>query len=509
MKNSDAKTYIAIDLKSFYASVECKERGRDPLTTNLVVADKKRTNKGICLAVTPSLKELGVGSRPRLFEVIKKVSELNKTRAMDASIVSFTNFSDDINELKENKMLGIDYIVAPPQMALYIDYSKRIYEVYLKFFSEEDIHVYSIDEVFIDATSYLKLYKMSAHDLTRKVIEEVLNTTGITATAGIGTNLYLSKVAMDIVAKKLPPDKDGVRIAQIDEMSYRKLLWNHVPITDFWRIGSGYARSLAQNDMYTIGDVARCSIGNSNEYKNEKLLYDLFGINAELLIDHAWGYEPVNIKDIKAYKPAAKSLCTGQVLHEPYTYEKTRLIIKEMADLLALDLVNKTYLTNKIVLYISYDNSNFTNNKYAQDYSGEIAIDAYGRNIPYHARGTANLPFRTASAKVMTKYILQLFDDIIDKNLLVRKVSISALNLIYKHDYLNGNHKEQLKMFDDNLDIIDQIDIRKDLKKEEKLQNTIIDIKEKFGKNSILKGLNFEEGATTIERNEQIGGHRA
>ena len=384
------KIYIAIDLKSFYASVECKERNRDPLTTNLVVADQSRTQKTICLAVSPALKKYGIPGRPRLFEVIQKVKEANSDRKWKAPNHTFTGASDDSEELCENPALEIDYIVASPRMALYMEYSTKIYNIYLKYIAPEDIHIYSIDEVFMDVTNYLAAYNLTPEELAMKMIRDVLQTTGITATAGIGTNLYLSKIAMDIVAKHIEPNKDGVRIARLDEMSYRKLLWNHRPLTDFWRVGGGYAKKLAENGLYTMGDIARCSIGKTNEFYNEELLYKLFGINAELLIDHAWGHEPCTMQDIKAYKPETNSVSSGQVLHCAYEFDKAKLVVKEMVDLLVLDLVEKGLVTDQIVLTIGYDIENLTDADRRRQYYGEITVDRYGRKVPKHAHGTAN-----------------------------------------------------------------------------------------------------------------------
>ena len=368
------KIYIAIDLKSFYASVECKERNRDPLTTNLVVADQSRTQKTICLAVSPALKKYGIPGRPRLFEVIQKVKEANSDRKWKAPNHTFTGASDDSEELCENPALEIDYIVASPRMALYMEYSTKIYNIYLKYIAPEDIHIYSIDEVFMDVTNYLAAYNLTPEELAMKMIRDVLQTTGITATAGIGTNLYLSKIAMDIVAKHIEPNKDGVRIARLDEMSYRKLLWNHRPLTDFWRVGGGYAKKLAENGLYTMGDIARCSIGKTNEFYNEELLYKLFGINAELLIDHAWGHEPCTMQDIKAYKPETNSVSSGQVLHCAYEFDKAKLVVKEMVDLMVLDLVEKGLVTDQIVLTIGYDIENLTDADRRRQYYGEIKI---------------------------------------------------------------------------------------------------------------------------------------
>ena len=424
------KTYIAIDLKSFYASVECKERNRDPLTTNLVVADKSRTEKTICLAVSPSLKSYGIPGRPRLFEVVQKVKEANNTRRWKALNRTFTGSSDDSTELNANPALEIDYIVAPPRMAYYLEYSTKIYSVYLKYIAPEDIFPYSIDEVFIDATNYLNTYQMTARELAMTMIQDVLKTTGITATAGIGTNMYLCKIAMDIVAKHIEPDKDGVRIAELDEMSYRRQLWNHRPLTDFWRVGKGYAKKLEEHGLFTMGDIARCSIGKSNELYNEELLYKLFGINAELLIDHAWGYEPCTMEQVKAYKPETNSVCSGQVLHCPYDYEKAKLIVKEMTDQMVLDLVDKGLVTDQLVLTIGYDIENLSNPNLKYQYKGEVTIDRYGRKVPKHAHGTANLEKKTSSTRLITNAVMDLYDRIVDEHLLVRRITITANKLV-------------------------------------------------------------------------------
>lgn len=486
--------YISIDLKSFYASVECKERNLNPMTTNLVVADSSRTEKTICLAVSPSLKQYGIPGRARLFEVVQKVKEVNAKRRINAPGHIFNGKSYNDIELKNHKEYELDYIIAPPQMNKYMKYSVEIYNIYLKFFSSEDIYVYSIDEVFIDVTHYLKKYKMKASALATKVIQEVYEKTGITATCGVGTNLYLAKIAMDIVAKHTKANKQGVRIACLDEEMYKRQLWNHKPLTDFWRVGHGIARKLEQNNMYTMGDVARCSINNEDK------LFKLFGVNAELLIDHAWGYEPCTMKSIKSYKPSTTSLTSGQVLHCPYNYEKTKLIIKEMTELLVLDLVDKNYLTNQIVLTVEYDVDNI-NDKY----KGEITIDRYGRKIPKHAHGTINLDHYTSSNKIIDEAIMKLYDRIINKTLLVRKINISVNNLLNEKEVENNKENEQIDLFTDYKKIEKQ---HNDEIKERKLQKSILNIKKKYGKNAILKGMNLEEGATTIERNTQVGGHK-
>ena len=500
MNNKYDKVYIAIDLKSFYASVECQERGLNPITTNLVVADSSRTEKTVCLAVSPSLKQYGIPGRARLFEVIQKVNEINAQRKINAPGHKFTCSSYDDIALKKNNDLELSYIIAPPRMGYYMEYSTRIYNIYLKWFSVDDIYVYSIDEVFIDVTHYLQTYKITPRELVTKVIKNVFDETGITATAGIGTNLYLCKVAMDIVAKHITPDKNGVRIAGLDEMTYRKYLWNHKPLTDFWRVGKGISRKLEKNGIFTMGDVARTS------EKNEELLYKLFGINAELLIDHAWGYEPCTIESIKAYKPVTNSLSSGQVLHCPYNYEDTKLIVKEMTELLTLDLVKKNLITSKMVLTIGYDIENLTNPEISKSYFGEITVDQYGRKVPKAAHGTINIDHKTSSTKIITDYVMNLYESIINKKLLVRRINITAEDVVNEDDYKNNKKFEQIDLF------IDYNEIEKQQKKEKlekELQKAVLDIKTKYGKNAVLKGMNFIEGGTTIERNGQIGGHKS
>lgn len=504
------KTYIAIDLKSFYASVECVERGLDPMTTNLVVADGSRTEKTICLAVTPSLKSYGISGRARLFEAVAKIKEVNALRQKKSPRGRLEGSSCDDNELKANGSLAVDYIVAPPRMAHYMEYSTRIYKIYLEHVAPEDIHVYSVDEVFIDATLYLKLSGLSAHDFARTIMKDVLKKTGITATAGIGTNMYLCKVALDIVAKHVDADSDGVRIAELDEDSYRRLLWDHRPITDFWRVGRGYAKSLEAQGIYTMGDVARCSVGDVNSYYNEALLYRLFGVNAELLIDHAWGYEPCTIADIKSYKPETNSLGSGQVLGCPYTYEKARLIVREMTDLLVLDLVDKGLVTDQIVLTVGYDIENLTNPEISKKYHGAVTTDYYGRNVPKHAHGTANVGRYTSSTKLILDAVTELYERIVDKNLLVRRLNVTAARVIPESEVKDSGTGEQMSMFVDYEEIERKRDEEEEkLKREKKMQKTVIDIKKKYGKNAILKGMNLEEGATAKDRNRQIGGHKA
>lgn len=504
------KTYIAIDLKSFYASVECKERNRDPLTTNLVVADKSRTEKTICLAVSPSLKSYGIPGRPRLFEVVQKVREANNKRRWKAPNRTFNGSSDDKAELDANPALEIDYIVAPPRMAYYMEYSTKIYNVYLKYVALEDIFPYSIDEVFMDVTDYLQTYRMTARELAMTMIQDVLKTTGITATAGIGTNMYLCKIAMDIVAKHIEPDKNGVRIAELDEMSYRRKLWSHRPITDFWRVGNGYAKKLEEHGLYTMGDIARCSIGKPNELYNEELLYKLFGINAELLIDHAWGYEPCTMEQVKAYKPETNSVSSGQVLHCPYDYEKAKLIVKEMTDQMVLDLVDKGVVTDQLVLTIGYDIENLSNPNLKNQYKGEITIDRYGRKVPKHAHGTANLKKKTSSTRLITNAVMDLYDRIVDEHLLVRRITITANKLVDEKSVKQENEYQQLDLFTDyEAQRKKQAEEKEKLERERRMQEAMLSIKKKFGKNAVLKGMNLEEGATAKDRNEQIGGHKA
>lgn len=498
MHNEESKIYVAIDLKSFYASVECKERGLDPITTNLVVADSSRTEKTICLAVSPALKSYGIPGRARLFEVVQKVKEVNIYRKRKATNRTFTGSSYSDIELKKNKSLELSYIIAPPRMAYYMKYSSKIYNIYLKYFSSDDIYVYSIDEVFIDVTHYLKTYNMRAKELVTKVIQDVYQTTGITATAGIGTNLYLCKIAMDIVAKHVKPDENGVRIAGLDEMAYRKLLWGHRPLTDFWRVGKGYTKKLEEHGMYTMGDVARMSV------KNEDLLYKLFGVNAELLIDHAWGWESVTIESIKAYRPATNSICSGQVLHCPYNYENTKIIVKEMTELLALDLVEKGLVTNQIVLEVGYDVDNLKNQAISSLYNGEITTDKYGRKVPKHAYGTINIDHQTASSKVLTGYIIKLYEQIVNKQLLVRRINITVNNVVNENMVKTSDY-EQINLFVDYAEVNEK---RKKEEAEKEIQKAMIGIKSKYGKNAILKGMNLQKEGTTIERNRQIGGHK-
>ena len=486
------RSYICIDLKSFYASVECRERGLDPLTTNLVVADESRTDKTICLAVTPALKERGVPGRPRLFEVKQKVRELNSGRNGPAT-------SYDKTVLDRHRNIRIDFIIAPPRMALYIDYSVRIYQIYLKYIAPEDIHVYSIDEVFMDVSDYLHTYQTTPHELALRIIKDVLKETGITATVGLGTNMYLAKVAMDILAKKAAPDRDGARIAELTESSYREKLWSHRPITDFWRIGHGYERKLKSVGITTMGEIAKCSIGKAKDFYNEDLLYKLFGVNAELLIDHAWGWEPCTIKDVKAYRPASNSLSSGQVLHEPYTPDKARIIVTEMADSLAMDLTRKGVATDQLVMTVGYDASSL-----GPDFEGFVYVylDMYGRPVPKHAHGTYNLPQFTSSAVEITRAAVHLYDRIINRTLLIRRINICATHVKEAPE----DSFVQMDLFTDYEELERK---KRRQERERRLQEAVLTIKARYGKNAVLKGTNLQEGATMQERNEQIGGHKA
>lgn len=500
-----ARTYLAIDLKSFYASVECKERGLDPLSTNLVVADVSRTEKTICLAVSPSLKAYGIGGRARLFEVVQRLREVNGERRMRTSGHRLTGKSYDDNELKTHPDWEVDYIAAPPQMAKYIECSDKIQDIYLKYIAPEDIHIYSIDEVFIDVTAYLASYKMTAHELAMTIIRDVLKQTGITATAGIGTNLYLAKIAMDIVAKHIPADEDGVRIAELDEMTYRKQLWDYRPLNKFWRVGRGIADKLALYGIDTMGKIARCSINN------EELLYRLFGVNAELLIDHAWGWEPCTIDYIKAYRPTTNSLSSGQVLHCAYTFDKAKVVVREMADAAALDLLSKRLVADQIVLTIGYDVENLTNPEIRAKYSGAVTTDHYGRQVPKHAHGTANIGRFTSSSRLITDVVMNLYSKIVNPDLLIRRINLTTNHVVGEGQADNRTSQPvELDLFTD-YEAIEKERQKEEqaLAKERRMQETILDIKHRFGKNSILKGVNFDEGATAIERNKQIGGHKA
>ena len=491
------RSYLCIDLKSFYASVECMQRGLDPMTTLLAVADESRTDKTICLAVSPALKAYGISGRARLFEARQQVRLANAQRLRQAPGGRFTGKSSNALELAANPALEIDFIAAPPQMGKYMETSATIYNVYLQFIAPEDIHVYSIDEVFIDLTPYLKTYGQTPHDLAMKLVRAVLEKTGITATAGLGTNLYLAKVAMDVVAKKMPPDADGVRIAALTEESYRQQLWEHRPITDFWRVGKGYAKRLEKHGLYTMGDIALCSLGGPQEYYNEELLYRLFGVSAELLIDHAWGWEPCTMAQIKAYRPETNCICSGQVLTEPYTAEQARLIVREMTDLLALDLVRKRVKTDQIVLTVGYDRESLTRPGIC--YDGPVVTDPYGRLIPKHSHGTANLGRYTSSTRQMTEKVMVLFDEIIHPALLVRRLNLSA-----NHVLPEGQIPPEITQ----LSFFDSAGVGEDEARERRRQQALLQIQEKFGKNAILKGMNYQDGATTRQRNGQVGGHR-
>ncbi len=497
------RTYLAIDLKSFYASVECLERGLDPMRTNLVVADSSRTVKTICLAVTPSLKSYGIPGRARLFEVEQKLRQVNFGRAQNVPGRRLCGASCDAVELAENPQLAVDYIAAPPRMAYYMKKSTQVYSVYMKYVAPEDIHVYSIDEVFMDVTNYLDAYGISPRDLAMRIILDVLQETGITATAGIGPNLFLCKIAMDITAKHIPADENGVRIAELDEMSYRRTMWNHTPLTDFWRVGRGYAKKLEAHGMYTMGDIARCSV------QNEALLYELFGINAELLIDHAWGWEPCTIADIKAYKPSSNSVGSGQVLSDPYDFEKARLVVREMTDLLVLELVAKGLMTDQMGLAVGYDIENLADESRRKNYSGEVTTDAYGRRVPKAAHGTVNLGKYTSSTREIMHAVTKLYEEIVQPKLLVRRINLTANRVLPEQD-IPKQSCEQLDLFTDYAEKEKQEEQHSaELQREKKMQQAMLEIKQKFGKNAILKGMNLQEGATAQKRNRQIGGHKA
>ncbi len=497
------RTYIAIDLKSFYASVECVARGLDPLTTNLVVADASRTEKTICLAVSPSLKQYGIGGRARLFEVVEKLREVNFERLCHSPEGIFTGKSVHDKELAQHPDWEVDFIAAPPRMAHYIEMSTRIYDIYLKYIAPEDIHIYSVDEVFMDVTAYLGSYRMTAHELAITMIRDVLRQTGITATAGIGTNMYLCKVAMDIMAKKMPADKDGVRIAELDEMTYRRHLWNHRPLTSFWRVGRGIAQRLAPYGIDTMGKIARCSV------ENEELLYNLFGVNAELLIDHAWGWEPCTIDMVKAYRPENNSFSSGQVLSEPYESHKAAVVAREMADAMALRLVSKRLVADQVVLAVAYDTENLTRPEIRSKYKGEVARDYYGRPAPKGVHGSINLPHPTSSARILGDAVDTLFGQIVDSNLMIRRIYLTVNHVIGEH-VATLSQGEQLELFTDYDAVARQREEEQAaLERERRLQEVQVNLKRRYGKNAVLKGLNFEEGATAKERNRQIGGHKA
>ena len=507
MQDGTEKTYLAIDLKSFYASVECSERGLDPLSTMLVVADLSRTEKTICLAVTPALKAYGVAGRARLYEVVEKVKEINARRLRLAPGHRFTGSSCDAKELARDPSLSLDYITAPPRMSYYMQYSAGIYDIYLRYIAPEDIHVYSVDEVFMDVTDYLRTYRIPARELAIRMIREVLRATGITATCGIGTNLYLAKIAMDIVAKKAPADPDGVRIAELDETGYRRLLWAHRPLTDFWRIGRGYARKLEAHGLYTMGDIARCSLGGENDFYNEALLYRLFGVNAELLIDHAWGWEPCTMADIKGYRPRSNSLSSGQVLSVPYDFAKAKLVMREMTDLLVLDLVKKGLKTDQMVLTVGYDRANLDDPERSAAYDGEVTLDYYGRLIPKHAHGTVRLGRMTSSSREITEAVMDLYDRITDPKLLVRRLNVTACSVTPEPEAELPDCGGQMDLFSDFAPA--EGTGHRDPDRERRRQEAVLAIQERYGKNAVLKGMNLEEGATARDRNRQIGGHRA
>ena len=500
-----SQTYIAIDLKSFYASVECVERGLDPLTTNLVVADASRTEKTICLAVSPSLKAYGIGGRARLFEVVQRIREVNYERQSKLPSHRLTGKSVSDTDLKAHPEKAVDYIVAPPQMAHYIEVSSKIYGIYLKYIAPEDIHVYSIDEVFMDVTAYLGSYKMTARQLAMKMIRDVLSQTGITATAGIGTNMYLCKVAMDIMAKKSPADKDGVRIAELDEMSYRRELWDYRPITKFWRVGHGIAEKLALYGIDTMGKLARMSV------QNEELLYRLFGVNAELLIDHAWGWEPCTMEAVKSYRPETNSFSGGQVLQEPYNFKKARVVIQEMAEAMALELVSKRMVTDQLVLTVGYDAESLTRPEIRSKYYGEITTDYYGKPVPKHAHGTYNFKKPTSSSRLIMDGAAELYDCYVNPDLLVRRLNLTTNHVVSEASVIaQSKAPQQLDLFIDYEAMERQRQEEQfRLDKERRMQEAQLKIKQRFGKNAILRGLNFEEGATAKERNLQIGGHKA
>ena len=512
-KHSGTRTYIAIDLKSFYASVECMQREMDPLTTNLVVADTSRTEKTICLAVSPALKSFGLPGRCRLFEVNEKVREVNdERRRKNGGPLSGKSVSSV--ELSANPALALDYIAATPQMAKYMEISTKIYGIYLRYIAPEDIHVYSVDEVFMDVTGYLNTYKLTGRELAMKMIREVLSETGITATAGIGTNLYLAKIAMDIVAKHIPADKDGVRIAELDEETYKRELWDHRPITDFWRVGRGYAKKLAAVGIETMGDIARCSLGRPNDYYNEDLLFKLFGVNAELLIDHAWGVEPCTIADIKAYKPEVNSLGSGQVLMAPYSFEKGRVIVREMAEALSLTLVDKGLVTDQLVLDIGYDRTNLENEKIRAAYKGPVTADHYGRAVPKPAHGSLNLLNFTSSMEALGNAAVSIYDTNVNPLLFIRRVNVTAAHVIPETEAEKREsavaENEQLNLFTDYAAREAEEAAEKEKReKERRLQEGMLSIRKKYGNNAVLRGINFEEGATGRDRNGQIGGHKA
>ncbi len=502
------RTYLCIDLKSFYASVECIDRGLNPLTTHLVVADPARTEKTICLAVSPALKKYGFPGRLRLFEALQLVEKINKERQTRMAGIQFAGESSDELQLKTHPELSLCFLTAPPRMARYMSVSTKIYSIYLKYVAPEDIHVYSIDEVFIDITHYLGSIELEPRAFAKQIIQDVYSQTGITAAAGMGSNMYLAKVAMDIEAKHTAPDRDGIRIAQLDEMSYRRKLWSHRPLTDFWRVGHGYAKKLEKYGIMTMGDVARCSLGQPSDFYNEDLLYKLFGVNAELLIDHAWGWEPCTIADIKAYRPESSSTGAGQVLPAPYEFEKARLIVREMTDQLVLELVDKGLVTDQIVLTVGYDRENLSDPQRKMQYTGEVTADLYGRRIPKHAHGTAKLGKKTASTKLITNAMVQLYDRIVDPNLLIRRLNVTAVHVISVTSDQQSAQHEQLDLFE-ALTAAEQSVERSAEEREKRIQLAVLGIRKRYGKNAILKGMSLQDGATAKDRNSQIGGHKA
>ena len=509
MRTTEERSYIAIDLKSFYASVECRERGLDPLDAHLVVADPTRTDKTICLAVSPSLKAYGIPGRARLFEVVQRAEEVNAARRSRAPGRVFSGSSHFAGELERDPSLALDYIVAPPRMAYYMEYSTRIYKIYLKYAAPEDIHVYSIDEICLDATDYIRTRGVTAREFAMLIVRDVLETTGITATVGIGTNLYLAKIAMDVMAKRMKPDADGVRIAELDEMSYRRALWDHRPLTDFWRVGRGIAKKLEDNGLYTMGDVARCSIGKAGSGHDEELLYRLFRVNAELLIDHAWGFESCLISDIKAYRPASRSISSGQVLMTPYDFEKARLILREMTEQLALELVDKALVTDLVELYIGYDRVSLADKALAREYAADAESDRYGRRVPRSAHGSARLDRYGSSSKQITEAMLALYDRVVDPALSIRRITVAACEL-EDESFLGRESEKQFDLFGEMDGAGEESEAEKEARmSERKRQQVMLDIKKKYGKNAILKGTNLEKGATAMERNRQIGGHKA
>ena len=507
--NDNMHTYIAIDLKSFYASVECQERGLNPLTSNLVVADEERTDKTICLAVSPSLKALGIPGRARLYEVKQKVEQINRERQRRIGWKDFRGSSCESTELEKDPWLKLEFLAAVPRMSFYMEYSRRIYEIYLRYLAPEDIHVYSIDEIMADVTGYLNTYKMTASDLCMTIIRDILRETGITATAGIGTNLFLCKVAMDIVAKHMPPDENGVRIASLDEETFRRTLWTHRPLTDFWRVGKGTATKLESEGIFTMGDIARCSLGGMNEYYNEDLLYKMFGINAELLIDHAWGKEPCTMKEIKAFEPSSESLGSGQVLAAPYPYEKAELILREMADDLSSQLVSKGLMADTAALSVSYDTENLRTEGESA-YQGDLAVDFYGRTMPKGVHCSVRLGQYTSSARMISEALCSLFEEHVNKKLTIRRINISVMHLKDEEKALRQPVVYQGSIFADNEKKEKEIEEKlKDIERERKAQKAILDIRSRFGKTAVIKGRDLEEGATAVERAKQIGGHKA